>query len=168
MLRYSRDELLELSISGLIPDEDLQSEPLQLDALKAGKVVARERRLRRKDNGILAVELSAKMLNDGRIQVFARDITERKRTEDELQKMHKLKSVGILAGGIAHDFNNIMTGLYGNISLAKANLSKDHPSYKSLEDAEKSMTRATGLTKQLLTFARGGTPVRENVRLTTW
>ena len=79
--------------------------------------------------------------------------------------MHKLKSVGILAGGIAHDFNNIMTGVYGNISLAKANLSKDHPGYKPLEDAEKSMSRAARLTKQLLTFAKGGTPVRENVRV---
>ena len=93
------------------------------------------------------------------------DITERKRTEHELLKMQKLQSVGTLAGGIAHDFNNILTGVYGNISLAMEDLSKEHPSYALLEEAEKSMNRAVLLTKQLLTFAKGGTPVKENVRL---
>ncbi|MCD6584265.1 MAG: cache domain-containing protein [Desulfobacteraceae bacterium] len=94
-----------------------------------------------------------------------RDITERKKAEEELQKMEKLKSVGILAGGIAHDFNNILMGLYGNISLAKEEIPKDHPAFKSLGNAENSMNRAIRLTKQLLTFARGGAPVRENIRI---
>ena len=93
------------------------------------------------------------------------DITERKRTEAELQKLDKLQSVGTLAGGIAHDFNNVLLGLYGNISLAMEDLAKTHPSYPLLEEAEKSMTRAVQLTKQLLTFAKGGEPVKENVSL---
>jgi PAS domain S-box-containing protein len=94
-----------------------------------------------------------------------RDITEGKQAEEELQKMQKLKSIGTLAGGIAHDFNNILMGLFGNISLAKMKLSKDHPGFKSLEKAEKSMNRATRLTRQLLTFAKGGEPVKEDVHL---
>ncbi|GEM_PF-1469432 len=89
----------------------------------------------------------------------------RKRAEAELQKMQKLQSVGALAGGIAHDFNNILLGLFGNISLAKDELAQDHPSYASLEEAEKSMSRAIRLTKQLLTFAKGGAPVKEDVNL---
>ena len=93
------------------------------------------------------------------------DITERKRVETELQKMQKLTSVGTLAGGIAHDFNNILMGLFGNISLAKTEIPKDHPGFKPLEDAEKSMFRAIRLTKQLLTFAKGGDPVKEEVSL---
>jgi PAS domain S-box-containing protein len=93
------------------------------------------------------------------------DITERMRHEAELLKMDKLQSVGTLAGGIAHDFNNILQGLYGNLSLAIEDLSKTHPSYALLEEAEKSMNRATRLTKQLLTFARGGDPVKEAVSL---
>ncbi|MFH0996309.1 MAG: PAS domain S-box protein [Pseudomonadota bacterium] len=93
------------------------------------------------------------------------DLTARKQAEAELQKMHKLQSVGTLAGGIAHDFNNILMGLYGNISLAKGALSEYHPGFKSLSAAEKSMNRAIRLTKQLLTFAKGGAPVKEDVSI---
>ena len=93
------------------------------------------------------------------------DITKRKRDEAELQKMQNLQSVGVLAGGIAHDFNNILLGLFGNISIAMEELSKEHPSYAPLEEAEKSMSRAVRLTKQLLTFAKGGDPVKEHVSL---
>ena len=96
---------------------------------------------------------------------FFRDITARRQAEEELRKMDKLRSVGTLAGGIAHDFNNILTGLFGNISLAKSTLSHDHPAFSVLEDAEKSMDRATRLTRQFLTFAKGGDPVREDVSL---
>jgi PAS domain S-box-containing protein len=94
-----------------------------------------------------------------------RDITERKRVEAELQKLEKLESVGMLAGGIAHDFNNILTGLYGNIALARMKLAVDHPGLRYLEAAEQSMQRATFLTSQLLTFAKGGAPVKKSLSL---
>jgi len=93
------------------------------------------------------------------------DLTERKRSEADLRKMEKLKGVGTLAGGIAHDFNNILMGLFGNISLARSMLSADHPARGFLGEAEKSMNRATRLTKQLLTFSRGGDPVKEDASL---
>ena len=93
------------------------------------------------------------------------DLTERKQAEAELQKMRKLQSVGTLAGGIAHDFNNILMGVYGNLSLAKEGLSEEHPRFRFLNEAEKSMNRAIRLTKQLLTFAKGGAPVKEDVSL---
>ncbi|MGK2943665.1 MAG: hybrid sensor histidine kinase/response regulator [Desulfuromonadales bacterium] len=94
-----------------------------------------------------------------------RDITERKRVEAEHQKLEKLESIGTLAGGIAHDFNNILTGLYGNVALAKMKLASDHPGFRFLETAEKSMDKATFLTNQLLTFAKGGAPVMESLSL---
>lgn len=95
------------------------------------------------------------------------DITELKRAQEELRKMERLSSIGTLAGGIAHDFNNILMGLYGNISLCKEFLSHDHPGYRTLDEAEKSMNRAIRLTKQLLTFAKGGAPVMESITLDT-
>ena len=95
------------------------------------------------------------------LEGFITDITERKHAEEELHKMQKLKSIGILAGGIAHDFNNILTGVYGNLSIAKMHLSKNDPAFQFLEKAEKSISRATQLTKQLLTFSRGGAPLKE-------
>lgn len=89
------------------------------------------------------------------------DITERKQAEEVLLRVQKLESVGTLAGGIAHDFNNILMGLFGNISMVREELSKDHPGFRFLEEAEKSMNRAIHLSKQLLTFAKGGAPVKE-------
>ena len=93
------------------------------------------------------------------------DITEQRKTEEELQKIHRLQSIGTLAGGIAHDFNNILTGIFGNISMAREVTRKDDRSYLYLENAEKSLNRATRLTKQLLTFAKGGEPSKELVNV---
>ena len=98
--------------------------------------------------------------------VFNDDITDQKQAEENLKKIQNLESIGTLAGGIAHDFNNILTGLFGSISLAKMKLNKSHPSYEKLSNAEKSVDRATRLTKQLLTFAKGGAPIKENIGLT--
>jgi len=102
----------------------------------------------------------------GAVLVF-RDVTEQIKRDQNLIKAKKLESVGVLAGGIAHDFNNLLTGLYGNIQMAKIHLSTHHDSYKYLDSAEHSMDRATNLTNQLLTFARGGDPVIENISIAT-
>jgi chemotaxis signal transduction protein len=75
--------------------------------------------------------------------------------------MDKLESLGALAGGIAHDFNNILTGIVGNISIAKLQIDPAHKILKRLELCEKAASRATELTRQLLTFSRGGEPVKK-------
>jgi len=94
-----------------------------------------------------------------------RDITERKRMEEELLKAQKLESVGILAGGIAHDFNNILTSISGNISLAKMQVKPEQDIFDLLSAAETASVKAQGLTRQLLTFAKGGTPVKETASI---
>ncbi|MBI4377685.1 MAG: response regulator, partial [Nitrospinae bacterium] len=91
------------------------------------------------------------------------DITERKRMEAELLKAGKLESLGILAGGIAHDFNNLLTGIIGNISLAKMLIRPEDRVYQILTEGEKASLRAKDLTQQLLTFARGGEPLKKTV-----
>ncbi len=85
--------------------------------------------------------------------------------DEKMLKIKKLESVGILAGGIAHDFNNLLTGIFGNISLAKMHLKPDDKIFRYIESAEKAIERATGLTKQLLTFAKGGDPIKESVNI---
>lgn len=88
------------------------------------------------------------------------DITERKRLEQDILKAQKLESLSVLAGGIAHDFNNLLTGIYGNISLARLYVKPGGKVHDILEQAEHASIRAKELTLQLLTFAKGGSPVK--------
>ncbi len=87
----------------------------------------------------------------------------RKRWEAEVLKSRKLDSLGVLAGGIAHDFNNLLTAMLGNIDLAIESLDTDHQSHSSLQAAKKATELASGLTQQLLTFAKGGLPVKQPI-----
>jgi PAS domain S-box-containing protein len=86
-----------------------------------------------------------------------RDISRQKAVEEEMHRVQKLESVGLLAGGIAHDFNNILTSVMGNLSLAQRKKNDDFLLAR-LKDAEKAVIRAQGLTNQLLTFSKGGAP----------
>ncbi|RLA92611.1 MAG: hybrid sensor histidine kinase/response regulator [Deltaproteobacteria bacterium] len=97
----------------------------------------------------------------GVVLVF-RDITEKRVIEEELQKMEKLESIGILAGGIAHDFNNLLMGILGNVGLAKIYMKTEEPDVtEKLTDAEKACFRAKELTQQLLVFSKGGAPIKK-------
>ncbi len=93
------------------------------------------------------------------------DITEWKKLEEESLKVQKLESLGVLAGGIAHDFNNTLTTIMGNIALARDQASAGDDFFDLLQEAELGATRAQGLTRQLLTFARGGVPIKETASL---
>ncbi|MBI2059970.1 MAG: PAS domain S-box protein [Nitrospirae bacterium] len=94
-----------------------------------------------------------------------KDMTQTKRLEGERERVSKLESVGVLAGGIAHDFNNILTAVIGNISVAKREVGDGTDLHAILSEAESASRRAKALTQQLLTFARGGAPVRRVVNL---
>jgi PAS domain S-box-containing protein len=100
----------------------------------------------------------------GAVIVF-RDVTEKRRVEEELAKGDKLRSIGILAGGIAHDFNNLLTGMLGNVSLLKLKMASQGESHERLDVIEKAIRRASDLTQQLLTFSKGGAPVKKLVAL---
>jgi len=100
----------------------------------------------------------------GVVLVF-RDITNEKKIEEELLKIRKLESVGVLAGGIAHDFNNILSAIFGNIELATQLAGDKKKVLPLLDDALKASARAEKLTKQLLTFAKGGEPIKETASL---
>ena len=95
----------------------------------------------------------------GVILVF-RDMTARRRTEEELLKVRKLESLGVLAGGIAHDFNNILASILGYTSLALRDPDVSDTQRSRLQEVEKAANRARDLTQQLLTFSKGGEPVK--------
>ncbi len=93
------------------------------------------------------------------------DITERRRMEEKLQNAAKMESVGILAGGIAHDFNNILTAVLSNLTLLELDLSGMPEQAAMVDEAVRATKRASELTLQLLTFSKGGDPVRTAVHL---
>jgi PAS domain S-box-containing protein len=99
------------------------------------------------------------------VVIVFRDVSEKRRLQDDLQKIRKLEAIGILAGGIAHDFNNILTAIIGNISLAKLFCDPGSKTAIRLGEAEKASFRAKELTQQLLTFSKGGAPVKKTASL---
>jgi PAS domain S-box-containing protein len=136
--------------------------------IETGRIVglANHTALIRKDSREFIIADSAAPIRDknsvivGVVLVF-RDITDLQRREKELIKIRKLESVGVLAGGIAHDFNNILSAILGNINLALFDTDLKNETKSLLTEAEKASLRARDLTQQLLTFAKGGDPVKE-------
>jgi len=100
----------------------------------------------------------------GAVLVF-KDITELLRTEEELTKVRKLESIGVLAGGIAHDFNNILASILGNIDLSLRDSELNEKTKRRLKYAQTASFRARDLTQQLLTFAKGGQPIKQTASL---
>jgi len=86
--------------------------------------------------------------------VFIRDITQRKRLEDQFQQAQKMEAVGTLAGGIAHDFNNLLQAIQGYSDLLLLDKNKDEPGYRDLQEIRHAGQRASELTQQLLTFSQ--------------
>lgn len=114
------------------------------------------------DSGAPIRDKDSKMI--GVVIVF-RDVTHQIKLEEENLKIKKLESVGVLAGGIAHDFNNILAAILGNINLVRLNANMNAETEKLLAEAEKASLRAKDLTQQLLTFSKGGEPVKETSSL---
>lgn len=95
------------------------------------------------------------------VRIYATDITEWKKMQDELLKAQNLESLGVLAGGIAHGFNNILTAILGNLSLARMQVNPSHPITRRFDECEKAVVQASELIQQLLTFSIGGEPVKK-------
>ncbi len=95
------------------------------------------------------------------------DISARKQAEEDMLRARKIESVGVLAGGIAHDFNNLLTGILANVSMAKHLATEQASLVSRLSEAEKACQQAAALTQQLLTFSKGGAPVREPISVAT-
>lgn len=96
-----------------------------------------------------------------RVVHVSRDITERKRKDLEARNIQKLESLGVLAGGLAHDLNNIITVILGNLSLLRSRVDPGGESLELVDEAQAACTLARGLSGELLTFAKGGTPIAE-------
>ncbi len=167
-LGYTREEAERLSLLDLLhPDCDVNCRE-HLRALLRGEGGGWVHTiLMTKDGRKVVLEGDVSLEREGEqsigIRGIFRDVTDTETLEEELRRREKLESVGLLAGGIAHDFNNILTAVLGNISLAQAAAAPDDPVHARLVEAEKATLAARGLTQQLLTFSKGGSPVKRLV-----
>src|SRR5581483_7902301 len=112
------------------------------------------------------IEISAAPIRDKRnsklgVVLVFRDITEKEHLEAERRKAEKLESLGVAAGGIAHDFNNLLTAIIGNLSLSLISIPVGEENHDRLITAKKASLRAQELAQQLLTFAKGGAPIKK-------
>jgi PAS domain S-box-containing protein len=162
MLGYQEKELLGLNLSDLISTEDLNLSPVRFDELQDGESVLSERRLRHQDGRLIPVESSAKMLADGSVQAIIRDITERKRAEEERERLHgalrrseTMSAMGSLIAGVAHEVRNPLFGISSILDAFEARFEdrQDYQRYISILRGE--VYRLNDLMHELLEY---GTP----------
>lgn len=172
VLGFFPGELNYLQVRELIHPEDLPkvAEALQALIRNPDTIFSVEARFRGQDGSWHILEAIGKILPDRpekpEVVINCRDITERQQAEKERLRIVKLESLGILAGGIAHDFNNILTAILGNLNLTGMESYLREADRGRLNEAEKACLRAQALAQRLLTFARGGAPVKKPTDIT--
>ncbi|OGP68905.1 MAG: hypothetical protein A2W27_07065 [Deltaproteobacteria bacterium RBG_16_44_11] len=165
--KYTEKDIIgKTSIEFNIWDNVEDRQRLVAKLKKDGEVINLEATFRRKNGEIRYGLVSASVIDLNGVPhllSITRDITERKRVEEEkrkleerLQNAHKMEAIGTLAGGIAHDFNNLLMGIQGYASLVLLNISQNDPNYEKLKRIEQQVQSGADLTRQLLGFARGG------------
>ncbi|OIP32841.1 MAG: hypothetical protein AUK27_12260 [Deltaproteobacteria bacterium CG2_30_66_27] len=175
MLGYSREKLLSMKIQEINPDFPPEQWQDHWDELRKRRTFSTESTHRAKDGHLIPVEITANFIEfDGKEYncVYARDITKRKRAEEESRRLQaqliqsqKMEAIGHLAAGIAHDFNNLLTGILGYANLLSVKQGIDPEVAKAAGIILRSAERASQLTAQLLGFAEQGKNLNVPVEL---
>jgi PAS domain S-box-containing protein len=164
---YSKEEFLNITLFDVLKEDSLQKVIERVDKMKRGEPVPAlaEYEIITKDNRKLWIMINTKLEYENgkpvKATTVAHNITEKKEMEHEILKAQKLESLGVLAGGIGHDFNNLLSGIMGNISLAKLEAERGENIMESLDEALRVSAKASALTRQLLVFSKGGAPVKK-------
>lgn len=168
-LGYEKDQLDHAPVSRLFTGAEINRGIIE-EITGESDFKNKELNLKTNEGKEIPVLFSKSVLRDntdsaGGIVCVAKDISERKKLEEEILKTEKLESIGILAGGIAHDFNNLLSVILGNISLAQLEVSPQDKIYKFLSDLEKAALKAAELTGKFISFSQGGWLMREKITL---
>jgi PAS domain S-box-containing protein len=154
---FDKGALIGTDIELLELEENRPAFRERRDRILNGEPLVFETQHSRKDGSKIALEISAKAIEvEGKtiIQSFYRDITERKKLEEQLRQSQKMESIGRLAGGVAHDFNNLLSCIIGYSEMALQRLPTENPAKEHIEIVKDSGVRAAALTRQLLAFSR--------------
>jgi PAS domain S-box-containing protein len=171
ILGYEAQEMIGQPFDQYIASDSDSASWFKLEKIKNGQqILNKELRLRTKDGDIAEIRMNASTmkgsdsLNDMTVCIIE-DVTKLNRFQQEIQNIQKLESLGVMAGGIAHDFNNLLTAIVANISLARLALGSGSKADLRLADAEVAADRAKDLSHQLLTFSKGGEPVKQTAHI---
>jgi len=170
MVGYSEDELRQLTYSDITPEKwhTLEKSVVEEQILVQGHADSYEKEYRKRDGTVFPVELNTFLIsneagNPAGMWAIMRDITERKKMEEErrridvrVREVQKLESLGVLAGGIAHDFNNLLMAVLGRADLALLSLSEGSPAYEHVEEIIRASHRAAELCQQMLAYSGRG------------
>jgi PAS domain S-box-containing protein len=161
MLGYQAAEMIGRALPIFMFEEDVAASDRNLAQRREGISGQHDFRFRRKDGSELWTIVTGNPVTDEEGRVVSvlgmiTDITERRRREQAQLQSQKLESLGVLAGGIAHDFNNLLTAILGNINLAQMCIPRLSPAQPYLDNLEKTVQRATGLTRQMLAYSGKG------------
>jgi two-component system cell cycle sensor histidine kinase/response regulator CckA len=165
LIGYSREEILQMRISDVVPRANLDQIHQRLKEKLADHSLTIECEAIRKDGSRVPIEVSSRWIYENGVPVAvqgsARDISERKRAEEalrasqlQLQQFQKLEAIGQLAGGVAHDFNNMLTAIIGYTDLSLRRVGLENPIRRNLEETKKAAERAASLVRQLLAISR--------------
>ena len=164
---YTRDEFKDLKLWDVLTEKSRAKQLERLEKIYNKEPVPEEVEFeiigknKREMSILVFTKIEYKDGRPVRSSSVVHDITERKKLEEELNKAQKLESLGVLAGGIGHDFNNLLSGIIGNISLAKIEAERGENIMESLDEALRVSAKASALTQQLLVFSKGGAPVKK-------
>jgi two-component system, cell cycle sensor histidine kinase and response regulator CckA len=163
ILGYRQEELLGLNFKNFINEDNVRMVFEAFNELyrTGGPTLLLDGRHSRRNGSMVDIETSVALLRDGDgypygFRGIVRNVTERRRMEQQMIQMQKMEAIGTLAGGIAHDFNNLLMGIQGFTSLLLSDLDPDHPHHKKLLQIEAQVSSGAELTRQLLGFAREG------------
>ncbi len=155
LLGFRREELRGKRMEDLAVAEDRERQPLRARDLLEETTALHERRLARKGGGSVEVEISARDLGDGRVQAIVRDISERRRLEEQLRQAQKMEAVGQLTGGIAHDLNNLLTVVLANSEMMAGALPPGRDDLQNdIGELQSAARRGAQMIKKLLSFSR--------------
>jgi len=174
MTGYTSHELIGKSarLLYLSEEEFLRVGNIKYGQLETATVGVVDTVWKKKSGELLNIHLQSSPIDPKNLSLgitfSALDITEKVKHEENVRRLERqilqtknLESLGVLAGGIAHDFNNILMAVLGNISLAALSLPPESKEASLMRESEKACLRAKDLTRQLLTFSKGGEPIRE-------
>ena len=165
MLGYTEEEMRRLNVLDVYLPEEREAGRERLAQLHAGRSQTFARRMLRKDGTVIETEASAARLRDGRTQAIVRDVTERKRLEEQLLLSQKMDAIGNLAGGVAHDFNNLLQAMLTDALLLREHADDVGRVRDAARHLEEEIMRGGALTRQLLVFSRRETTRPERLDL---